>query len=125
MELERRLRRSGSRVIALGAHPGFANTNAGRDHPMVMPTNPVLRWVTENVSQPLIPTATEAARHIVHAAAAAAVNGGDYYGPKSFLETRGRTGRARVNPAARDVDSAQRLWALSEEMTGVRYLSSF
>jgi len=124
MELDRRLRRSGNRIIALGAHPGFANTNAGRDNPMVMPTNPVLRWITENLFEPLTPTAAAAARSIVHAATGDGVTGGDYYGPAGFLETRGKTGRARINPAAKDADAARRLWGLSEELTGVRYLSS-
>ena len=73
--------------------------------------------------EPLIPKAPAAARSIVHAASAEGVSGGDYYGPKGFLEIGGRTGRARVNPVARDIDLGRRLWALSEEMTGVRYLS--
>jgi hypothetical protein len=110
-------------VIALGAHPGFANTNAGREHPLVVPRNPLLRWLSEKLVEPLVPKAAAAARSIVHAASAEAVSGGDYYGPTGFMETRGRIGQARVNPAARDTDSARRLWALSEEMTGVRYLS--
>jgi NAD(P)-dependent dehydrogenase (short-subunit alcohol dehydrogenase family) len=124
IELDRRLRRTGSNTIALGAHPGFANTNAGRDSPMVMPSNPVLRWITENVFEPMTPTAAAAARPIVHAACAGGVRGGDYYGPTRLLETRGKTGPARVNPAAKDAALASRLWALSEEMTGVSYLSS-
>ena len=51
------------------------------------------------------------------------VSGGDYYGPSGFLEIRGKTGRARVNPIARDVELGRRLWTLSESMTGIRYLS--
>jgi len=123
LELDRRLRRSGNRVIALGAHPGFANTNAGRDHPLVVPRNPLLRWLNEKLVEPLVPTAAEAARSIVHAASAEGVCGGDYYGPTGFMGTRGKTARARVNPVAQDTDLARRLWALSEEMSGVRYLS--
>ena len=124
MELNRRLRQTGSNVIALGAHPGFANTNAGRNSAALTPRNAFHRWFTEKVVEPLIPKASVAARSIVHAASGERVSGGDYYGPTALLETRGRTGRARVNPVARDIDAARRLWALSEEMTGVRYLSS-
>jgi hypothetical protein len=51
------------------------------------------------------------------------VRGGDYWGPSGWLETRGEPGRARVNPVARDVALARRLWSLSETLTGVRYLS--
>jgi NAD(P)-dependent dehydrogenase (short-subunit alcohol dehydrogenase family) len=124
MELDRRLRQVGSQVIALGAHPGFANTNAGRGSAALTPRNAFRRWLTEKVLEPLIPKAPAAARSIIHAASAEGVRGGDYYGPTGLLETRGRTGRARVHPVAKDVEAGRRLWALSEEMTGVRYLSS-
>lgn len=124
MELDRRLRATGSRVIALGAHPGFANTNAGRESAALTPRNRLLGWLSETVVEPLIPTASAAARSIVHAATAAGVSGGDYYGPRGLLETRGRTGPARVRSLARDVELGRRLWAASEAMTGVRYLSS-
>jgi NAD(P)-dependent dehydrogenase (short-subunit alcohol dehydrogenase family) len=123
MELDRRLRQTGSDIIALGAHPGFANTNAGRHSAALRPGNGFRRWFTEML-EPLIPKAPVAARSIVHAASAEGVSGGNYYGPTGFLEIGGRIGRARVNPVAKDIDAGRRLWALSEEMTGVRYLSS-
>ena len=62
--------------------------------------------------------------NVIHAATAADVCGGDYYGPRGFLEIGGKTTKkARVNPMAKNVDIAKRLWALSESMTGVSYLS--
>jgi hypothetical protein len=88
------------------------------------PTTSFRRWLSEKVVEPLIPKAPAAARSIVHAASAEGVRGGDYFGPKGFLEMGGKTGRARVNPVARDVAVGRRVWALSEKMTGVRYLSS-
>lgn len=124
MELDRRLRKKGSHIIALGADPGFANTNAGRGTAALTPRNAFQRWFSEKVVEPRIPKAPVAVRSIVHAASAEGVNGGDYYAPRGLLGTRGRTGRARVNPIAKDSDVGRRLWALSEEMTGVRYLSS-
>jgi NAD(P)-dependent dehydrogenase (short-subunit alcohol dehydrogenase family) len=123
MELDRRLRQVGSPILAVGAHPGFANTNAGRGSAALTPTTSFRKWFTNEVLEPLVPKAPAAARSIVHAASAEGVRGGDYYGPKGFLEIGGRTGRARVNPVARDTDVGRRVWALSEEMTGVRYLS--
>ena len=123
MELDRRLRQSGSNVIALGAHPGFANTNAGRGSAALTPTTALRRWLSEKLVEPLIPKAPAAARPIVHAASAEGVCGGDYYGPTGLLEISGSSGRARVNAIARDTDVGRRVWALSEEMTGVRYLS--
>jgi NAD(P)-dependent dehydrogenase (short-subunit alcohol dehydrogenase family) len=122
MELERRLRRSGSNVIALGAHPGFAATDIRRHSPRLTATSFVGRWL-ETVGAWFTPSAADACRSIVHAAHGEGVRGGDYWGPSGFLEIRGEPGRARVNPVARDVGLARRLWSLSESLTGVRYLS--
>jgi NAD(P)-dependent dehydrogenase (short-subunit alcohol dehydrogenase family) len=122
MELERRLRRSGSHVIALGAHPGFAATDVRRHSPMLSATSFVGRWL-ESVGALFTPSASEACRSIVHAASNEGVRSGDYWGPSGFLEIRGAPGRARVNPVAHDVGLARRLWSLSESLTGVRYLS--
>jgi NAD(P)-dependent dehydrogenase (short-subunit alcohol dehydrogenase family) len=124
VELDRRLRRAGRHIVALGAHPGIANTNAGRDSAVLMGASPLRRWLNERVVEPLVPKAALAARPIVHAASAEGVRGGDYFGPRGPLEIGGRPGRARVAAAAKDVDVGRRLWDLSEEMTGVRYLSS-
>ncbi len=124
MELERRLRRSGSHVLAVGAHPGFANTDIRRHSPRLQATSFVGRWV-ERFGARFVPSAAEACRSIVHAARDEGARGGDYWGPRGFLEIRGAPARARVNPVARDVALARRLWSLSESLTGVRYLSDF
>jgi len=122
MELERRLRRSGSNVIAVGAHPGFAATDIRRHSPLLTASSLVERWI-DVVGTWLTPTPAEACRSIVHAARDEGVRGGDYWGPSGFLEIAGAPGPARINPVARDVDRARRLWSLSESLTGVRYLS--
>lgn len=122
LELERRLRRSGSHVIALGAHPGFAATDIRRHSPKLQTTSFVGRWL-ETVGARFTPSAAEACRSIVHAARDEGVRGGDYFGPSGLLEIRGEPGRARVNPIARDAELGRRLWSLSESLTGVRYLS--
>jgi NAD(P)-dependent dehydrogenase (short-subunit alcohol dehydrogenase family) len=121
MELDRRLRQSGSSIIALGAHPGFAATEASKKSAALTPSNAFSKWVTEKIGV-LIPSAADASGPILHAARDEGVNGGDYYGPSGCLEIRGRTGRARLNPIARDVEIGRRLWALSESMTGIHYL---
>jgi len=122
MELERRLRRSGSQVVAVGAHPGFAATDIRRHSPKLTPPGFLGRWV-DTVGAWFTPTPAEACRSIVHAACDEDVRGGDYWGPSGFLEIAGAPGRARVNPVARDVELGRKLWSLSESLTGVRYLS--
>jgi NAD(P)-dependent dehydrogenase (short-subunit alcohol dehydrogenase family) len=122
MELDRRLRRSGSQLIALAAHPGFAVTEAARYSEALTPRSALNKWIQGKIAT-RIPSAAEASRPIVHAAHGDGVRGGDYYGPSGFLEIHGPTGRARLNPIARDVELGKRLWTLSEAMTGVRFLS--
>ena len=122
LELNRRLQASGSRTIALGAHPGFANTNIHQNSPALHYTNPVRKWISQKMLR-FVPTAADAARPIILAASAADVAGGDYYGPGGFLEIGGKPAKARINPQARDSDKGRQLWALSETMTGIRYLT--
>jgi NAD(P)-dependent dehydrogenase (short-subunit alcohol dehydrogenase family) len=124
VELSRRLDASGGGIVAVGAHPGFAVTEASRNSAALTPKSALGRWLNELVGRTLIPSAADAARPIVHAARSGGVRGGDYYGPSGFLEIRGAPGKARVNPIARDAEIGRRLWALSESMTGVRYLSA-
>lgn len=122
IELNRRLRQSGSHIMALAAHPGFAATEIGKESSLVNPQNAIGKWFNSKMES-RIPTAEEAARPILFAARDPGARGGDYYGPGGWLEIAGAPARARLNPAARDVDAGKRLWALSESLTGVRYLS--
>jgi NAD(P)-dependent dehydrogenase (short-subunit alcohol dehydrogenase family) len=123
LELDRRLRASGSPIIALSAHPGWAATGIADHKPMANPSNPVGKWLIGQVKK-IVPTAAQAARPSLHAACADGVRGGEYYGPGGFGEIAGETAPARINPKACEVESAGRLWRLSEDMTGVRYLSA-
>lgn len=122
LELNRRLRRSGSHIVALGAHPGFAATEVAKNSAALTARNAFIQWIMDRIAV-LIPSAADASRPILHAACDERVSGGDYYGPSGFLEIRGEPGRARVNPIARDVEIGKRLWTLSESMTGIHYLS--
>jgi NAD(P)-dependent dehydrogenase (short-subunit alcohol dehydrogenase family) len=120
-ELNRRL--AGSNLIALAAHPGFAATNITAGNPGMQPKNALQRWIRSKV-EPLIPTPADAARPILHAALAEGVRGGEYYGPRGLLEIAGKPAKARLNPKTKNLAHAQRLWAVSEEMTGVSYLNA-
>lgn len=122
IELARRLERSGRGITALAAHPGFAATEVARNSGALAPKSALGRWLN-GLIEPLIPTPADASRAIVHAALAPGVRAGDYYGPGGLLEIGGAPGRARLNRVVRDADLGRRLWAISEEMTGVRYLS--
>lgn len=122
LELDRRLRAIHSPVIAVSAHPGFANTNIHQNSPALNYTNPVRKWLGRHM-QKFIPTAESAARPIIYAASSRDVSGGEYYGPRGFLEIAGKPGKASINKEARDLEKARKLWTLSESMTGISYLS--
>jgi len=58
----------------------------------------------------------------LHAATAAGVQGGQFFGPAGLGETRGRVTEARLNPKAADPANGRRLWAAAERLTGISYL---
>jgi hypothetical protein len=58
---------------------------------------------------------------LLYAATAAGVKGGEYFGPDGIGEARGYPRRVSSSAASHDQAAARRLWAASEEMTGVHY----
>jgi NAD(P)-dependent dehydrogenase (short-subunit alcohol dehydrogenase family) len=115
-ELDRRLRAAGSSIRSLAAHPGYAATNlqfaaAPRLDRMVMAVgNSIMAQSAEMGALPLL-----------YAATYPGLEGGTYVGPDSFFEQRGHPKPVGSSSAARDEDVARRLWAVSEELTGVHF----
>lgn len=66
--------------------------------------------------------AEKGAATVVFAATAPEVRGGGYYGPKGIFQLKGLPPR-EVRSVARSHDrqAAARLWAMSEQLTGVGY----
>jgi NAD(P)-dependent dehydrogenase (short-subunit alcohol dehydrogenase family) len=115
-ELDRRLRAAGSKVTSLAAHPGYAATNLQSasaptiDRLVMVVTNFVLAQSAEMGALPLLYAATEPG-----------LEGGTYVGPDGIGEQRGHPKLVVPNRAARNESAARRLWAVSEELTGVNY----
>ncbi len=122
IELDRRLRRQSSNIVAVGAHPGFAPTDIGKEHPVRNPKTSFGKWLMKRVEASMA-TVEQAAAPILHAACAEGVRGGEYYGPGGWLEIVGTPAKARLNAHALNTDLALQLWSASEALTGVRYLS--
>jgi hypothetical protein len=57
----------------------------------------------------------------LYAATYPEAEGGTYIGPDGIAEQRGHPKRARSSGAARNEETARRLWEVSEELTGVTY----
>ncbi|HEX3426530.1 MAG TPA: oxidoreductase [Acidimicrobiales bacterium] len=116
IELDRRLRRAHSAAISVFAHPGYSDTNLLRNGPTGA-IKMVFALSNRVVAQP----PERGALPILYAATAEGVEGGAYYGPDGFAELRGYPKLVTAIPDAYDAQLAQRLWHVSEELTGVHY----
>ncbi len=118
MELHRRAVAAGSKLTSTAAHPGVAVTNlvASRDG---MGSRWFFRTLAPRLMRVVLPGSTGGAEAVLYAATVAAP--GSYSGPTGPGEVRGKVGPARLSALATDEDLAGRLWAASEELTGVTF----
>ncbi|OBJ58721.1 SDR family NAD(P)-dependent oxidoreductase [Mycobacterium asiaticum] len=112
-ELQRRLAPHGT-TVAVAAHPGGSKTELTRNLPRL------LRALTPLI-EPLFQDAELGALPTLRAATDPSVLGGQYYGPDGFQETRGYPKVVASSAQSHDEALQRRLWAVSEELTGVVY----
>jgi NAD(P)-dependent dehydrogenase (short-subunit alcohol dehydrogenase family) len=109
-ELQRRLSGAGT-TIAAAAHPGLASTELSRYTPAIVAFSYAL--VSQQAAMGALP--------VLRAATDPGVAGGQYYGPGGLFGTRGYPELARSSRRSRDTAIQRRLWAVSEELTGVTF----
>ena len=109
-ELQRRLAAHGT-TTAVAAPPGISDTDLLRNPPPV--ARRLITWLTQPATDGALPT--------LRAATDPAVLGGQYYGPDGLAERRGHPKLVTSSPGSYDLTVQQRLWAVSEDLTGVRY----
>ncbi|NAZ76815.1 SDR family NAD(P)-dependent oxidoreductase [Kineococcus sp. T13] len=114
-ELQRRLAARGAGTVAVAAHPGASNTELVRNSPAA------LRAVSDRLSPLLTQSAAMGALPTLRAATDPAVLGGQYYGPGGRGELRGHPRLVTSSPGSYDLAAQRRLWAVSEDLTGVRF----
>ena len=114
-ELQRRLAASGARAIAVAAHPGVVKTNLDRHLPRAfrLPIAVASRQVGHRAELGVLP--------LLRAATDPEVRGGQYYGPSGLGQTSGGPVLVRPGSRSQDADAQRRLWAMSEDLTGVTY----
>jgi NAD(P)-dependent dehydrogenase (short-subunit alcohol dehydrogenase family) len=116
LELDRRLRAAGSTVRSVAAHPGYSATNLqsaappALDRAVMVVTNHLL---AQSEDMGALPT--------LYAATQPGLEGGTYVGPDGFMEQRGHPEPVTPAKAARDEETARRLWDVCEALTGVHY----
>ncbi len=114
-ELQRRLAATRSPLKSLAAHPGYAatelqsHTESVQDRLMVLGN----RLIAQSADLGALPS--------LYAATVATVRGGEFVGPDGRLGLNGHPKVVGSNRASKDEAMAAKLWALSEELTGVTF----
>jgi NAD(P)-dependent dehydrogenase (short-subunit alcohol dehydrogenase family) len=112
-ELQRRLAPIGT-TVAVAAHPGGSNTELMRHLPgWAASLYPVLAPMFQDAAMGALPQ--------LRAATDPSVQGGQYYGPDGFSQTRGYPKVVGSSKKSHDAERQRRLWTVSEELTAVTY----
>lgn len=125
LELDDRARAHGLPVSAMAAHPGYSATalmgtgiSTGSASGRTRRLAAIMQAVFAAIGQP-----AELGAHPTLMAATAQLPGATYVGPDGWLQMRGRPTVVQPRKLAHDPETRRRLWELSEQATGVRYLS--
>jgi NAD(P)-dependent dehydrogenase (short-subunit alcohol dehydrogenase family) len=119
-ELSRRLEAGGFRTMALAAHPGWTRSNLAGSGAALSKSR-VRRRLSRAAGANLGQSTAGGALPVLCAATSSHVHNGQYIGPGGAFGMYGPPRVARPSRRARDPKLAARLWATSEELTGVRY----
>jgi NAD(P)-dependent dehydrogenase (short-subunit alcohol dehydrogenase family) len=109
-ELQRRLATAGKDTLAVAAHPGWTETNLQEHSKSIKFMN---RFFGQEPLMGALPT--------LYAATESDVNGAEYYGPSGFMEMNGPPKKVKSNKRSHDRNVAERLWNISEDLTGVHF----
>ncbi|MEO1654346.1 MAG: oxidoreductase [Bacteroidota bacterium] len=115
-ELQSRFAANQIDCIAVAAHPGVSQTNLTQnlmDKWWYALVYPVIMLTSQSQAQGALPQ--------IRAAVDSEVKGAEYYGPNGWGEVVGYPVRVRSNAAAHNKADAERLWEVSEELTGVQF----
>jgi NAD(P)-dependent dehydrogenase (short-subunit alcohol dehydrogenase family) len=115
-EFDRRLRSAGADVLSVAAHPGYAATNLQ----FAATPSRTERWGSAVLNRVVAQDAEHGALPTLYAATAD-IPGGSFVGPDGLQEMRGHPKLVKPTRAARNPQTARRLWEVSEELTGVRF----
>ena len=119
-ELQRRVDARGTPLRSVAAHPGYAATNLQAAGPRMEGSSIGVR-LSQLGNKLLGQSAERGALPTLYAATAPDLPGGAYVGPDGPMEMRGHPTLVGTSDAARDPETARRLWQVSEELTGVRF----
>jgi NAD(P)-dependent dehydrogenase (short-subunit alcohol dehydrogenase family) len=117
-ELQKRSDANHWGLLSNAAHPGYALTN-------LIANGPGTKGLNYQTSRLLAlffaHSPAEGALPTLFAATASEARPGGYYGPNGTFELIGSPGVARSSKRSHDTGVAQRLWDVSEQLTGVTF----
>ena len=119
-ELQRRAEAAGAPLRSVAAHPGYAATNLQS----ARLEDGVVAWLEAQgmrVGNLVVAQSDAAGALPTLYAATMDLPGGAYVGPDGIGESRGHPRLVGASKAATSLETARRLWEVSEELTGVRY----
>ena len=114
-ELQRKLEAVNADTISVGSQPGYARTNLQNNQPQTLGERVMYSVLRVTMSQ----DAATGALYQLHSATAPEVKGGEFFEPRWAL--KGRVVRRELTARGRSEADAARLWAISEQLTGVKY----
>ena len=117
-ELQRRFEEQDVDASALAAHPGISATGLA-DHFL----NNWFVWLIRGAMKVMFQSSAMGALPSLRAAVDPKAVGGSYFGPDGNGEKSGYPVLVDSNQASKDPENAKRLWAISENLTGVKFLS--
>jgi NAD(P)-dependent dehydrogenase (short-subunit alcohol dehydrogenase family) len=117
LELDRRSRRAGLKLRSHAAHPGWAATNLQSAGPAV----PYERLFMAIANRFYAQSAEMGALPILFAATYPDLAGGSFVGPDGLGEGRGYPKLVQGSRRSQDAVTAERLWRVSEQLTGVSF----
>src|SRR5262249_53825825 len=119
-----RLRARGlAEMRAVACHPGYASTNL-QTVGAQMSGSRVEAWLMNLGNATVAQSAARGALPTVFAAVEPDRLSGEYVGPSGVAFWRGAAQRCGSSARSRDEEVARRLWSVSQELTGVRFLDA-
>lgn len=116
IELDKRLKEAKVNAISLAAHPGVSATNLFNNFPKP------IAWLASAVGSFFVQSAKDGSQPSLYAALGDDLKGGEYTGPDGKGEMKGNATIVKARNAAKNEIMADRLWSVTEEMIGEKFV---
>jgi NAD(P)-dependent dehydrogenase (short-subunit alcohol dehydrogenase family) len=119
-ELSRRLDESNSGILAVAAHPGYADTSL-QSNSMLLAGSRFKAGIFNLINRLVAQSGEMGALPSLYAATASGVGQGEFIGPAGFLSLWGWPAHEEPNPNRVNDIVARELWRVSEELTRLEF----